>query len=544
MKTRVIHRKSLILSALLLISIVLKAQINEVTTHFGVNAQTSMNVTWTTSSKLTNTYLQVKNPSGDIVYNQYGSPQSNGSGYSYYASLTGLEPATTYTYTVVSSGGNRSGTFKTASTAESKASLRFVYIADPQVGGNSDAAAAGSNFNLINNHEEEIDFVYIAGDHTDQGTGSQWASLFNAYSGAGRTMFLNHAIASTQGNHDGINLEGRINMPTTSGIKGVYAINYGLLRFIIFNTQRQSSTDKNKQLNFLTQQVNEAKAAGQWVAVGFHKPLYTGGSHAYDDDIKALRTYWSPIFADLDIDMVLAGHDHVYSRGFVRGDHTGVSGANKKTGEPVLTYYHVTGAPLHMVGGHAGGLKWYSGYNFSYLDKNSATEYPPSSQTKEQTYIVVEVTADKATFTAYNSKYGSKPRYVYDKFVVLKNTYNTRILTYISDGAGTISGETSQTVSVNGSGTEVEAVANEGYHFVKWSDGVTTAKRTDKNVTNNITVTAEFAINTYALTYNEDGNGTIQGEATQTVNHNGSGTEVKAVANGGYHFVQWSDGKI
>ena len=42
----------------------------------------------------------------------------------------------------------------------------------------------------------------------------------------------------------------------------------------------------------------------------------------------------------------------------------------------------------------------------------------------------------------------------------------------------------------------MEAVANTGYHFVAWSDGLTSAKRTDGNVTGNLSVSAEFAINT------------------------------------------------
>ena len=53
---------------------------------------------------------------------------------------------------------------------------------------------------------------------------------------------------------------------------------------------------------------------------------------------------------------------------------------------------------------------------------------------------------------------------------------------------------------------------NSGYHFVNWSDGVSTANpRTDTNVTANVTVTANFAINTYTLTYTAGANGTITG---------------------------------
>ena len=70
------------------------------------------------------------------------------------------------------------------------------------------------------------------------------------------------------------------------------------------------------------------------------------------------------------------------------------------------------------------------------------------------------------------------------------------IITYSANEGGLVLGTASQTVNHGASGSEVEAVPNTGYHFVKWSDNVTTAKRTDSNVTDNLSVSAEFAVNT------------------------------------------------
>ena len=71
-----------------------------------------------------------------------------------------------------------------------------------------------------------------------------------------------------------------------------------------------------------------------------------------------------------------------------------------------------------------------------------------------------------------------------------------------------------------------------------------TAARTDTNVTADITVTANFAITTYTLTYTAGANGSITGASPQTVDHGASGTEVTAVPNTGYHFVSWCDGVL
>ncbi|HPE58439.1 MAG TPA: metallophosphoesterase, partial [Bacteroidales bacterium] len=90
--------------------------------------------------------------------------------------------------------------------------------------------------------------------------------------------------------------------------------------------------------------------------------------------------------------------------------------------------------------------------------------------------------------------------------------------------------------------TAVEAVPGTGYHFVDWSDGSIVNPRTDENVTADVSVTANFLINTYTLTYTAGAGGSILGEASQTVEHGTSGTAVAAVANTDYHFVDWSDG--
>jgi len=118
---------------------------------------------------------------------------------------------------------------------------------------------------------------------------------------------------------------------------------------------------------------------------------------------------------------------------------------------------------------------------------------------------------------------------------------NTYTLTYTASVGGSITGIPTQTVSHGEDGTPVTAVPDDGYYFVKWSDGLTTATRTDANVTANLTSEAEFAINTYTLTYTASVGGSITGTPTQTVSHGEDGTPVTAVPDDGYHFVKWSD---
>jgi hypothetical protein len=88
-------------------------------------------------------------------------------------------------------------------------------------------------------------------------------------------------------------------------------------------------------------------------------------------------------------------------------------------------------------------------------------------------------------------------------------------------------------------GTEVTLTVtpNEGYHFVKWSDGETNATRTIK-VTADVTLTAEFAINVYTVTLTAE-NGIVTGSGEY---EHGKEVTISATPNEGYHFVKWSDG--
>jgi hypothetical protein len=118
---------------------------------------------------------------------------------------------------------------------------------------------------------------------------------------------------------------------------------------------------------------------------------------------------------------------------------------------------------------------------------------------------------------------------------------DTNTLTYTAGANGSITGTTPQTVDYGTDGTAVTAVPSLGYHFVNWSDASTQNPRTDLNVTANISVTANFAIDTFTLTYTAGANGSIIGTTPQTVNYGTDGAAVTAQPALGYHFVNWSD---
>ena len=115
-------------------------------------------------------------------------------------------------------------------------------------------------------------------------------------------------------------------------------------------------------------------------------------------------------------------------------------------------------------------------------------------------------------------------------------------LIYSAEANGSITGKALQRIPPGEDGSEVIAVADAGYHFETWSDGVTSVERTDRNVQADLEVTAGFSINQYTLDYHVQGNGSISGAAEQLVGHGKDGSPVTAVAAENHHFTGWSDG--
>jgi len=124
------------------------------------------------------------------------------------------------------------------------------------------------------------------------------------------------------------------------------------------------------------------------------------------------------------------------------------------------------------------------------------------------------------------------------------NIINPYKYNYSAGAGGTISGAAQQSVFSGESGTAVEAVPNTGHHFLSWSDPVTSAARTDANAAADLSVTANFEINSYSVHYASGANGSVTGDLDQTITHGSVAATVEAVPSPGYHFVSWSDGSL
>jgi len=406
----------------------------QVTAHFGGDASTEVNIVFTTQSQAPSkvTYYPAENR--DATQTAEGAQTRQAGKYFHKVALSGLQPGTQYVYAIGEGDDAFQGKFKTAPAKGSKDAFTFAYLADTQVSTAEDAKALGANLQQV--ADGGYDFVYLAGDHTDTATNeTQWEQLFTndgAYPTGGQNLFGGFAVAVVQGNHDNADLSNHFAVPAQAG-KAVYAFDYGPATFIMLNLESTVllPTERNKQADFLRNTAKDAKSRGQWVIVGFHKSIYSGASHIADTDVVAARKFWSPVLAEADVDLVLQGHDHVYSRGFIRAD--GSKAINASNGAKVQ---NPENAPLYMVAGHAGGLKWYSqeAYkvnvgdplipDYAFLDRNSTDD--KSDEKKEQWIVGFRVSDDKIIITTKASKYDvntdklSTPSYVYDTLTITR----------------------------------------------------------------------------------------------------------------------------
>ncbi len=166
---------------------------------------------------------------------------------------------------------------------------------------------------------------------------------------------------------------------------------------------------------------------------------------------------------------------------------------------------------------------------FAGFNASSVTATPSTG------YTFVDWSDDLLTATRTDTNITTNTSYTANFLI------NSYTLNYSANSGGTISGSSTQIINYSSDGSVVTATPNTGYTFVDWSDDLLTATRTDTNITENLSVSASFIVNTHTLAYFAGSHGTLTGSSTQIVDYGSDGSEIRAVANSGYRFLQWSD---
>lgn len=259
---------------------------------------------------------------------------TDGVAYHYnHVTVTGLEPNTTYYYTV-----EKNGVQTEVETYETQSfdTVKMLYVGDPQIGaskgqpqgGETLAAQSGAANTAARNdafgwnrtleaalaQDPDVSFIISAGDQVNK-TGQAKEEEYAGY--LSPDVLAGLPVATTIGNHDSLNADYMYHFNNPNATEygatqagGDYYYSYGNGLFIVLNTNNYNVAEHEQAI----QDAIASDPNAAWRIVTIHQDIYGSGLDHSDTDGMILRTQLTPIFDEYDIDVVLQGHDHTYSR--------------------------------------------------------------------------------------------------------------------------------------------------------------------------------------------------------------------------------------
>ncbi len=262
--------------------------------------------------------------------------------------LENLEPNSTYSYRVLSRdqpgavGGEQGITteevrFRTA-PADGSVPVRFAVIGD---------AGAGSDKQLLVRDLLEtlqIDLLLVTGDLVYPLGFDELYQMrfFDVY----EDLFARVCVYPAIGNHDsidrGVSFDAQFVLPghARGGGGRHYSFDFGAAHLVAIDTN-VSLEPGSEQREWLEDDLRRTEQP--WKIVFSHHPIYTTGPHGDDPYKLPLRAALGPVFDAAGVDLVLAGHDHVYEDLFARvcvypafGNHDAIDGGDSFDAQFVL----------------------------------------------------------------------------------------------------------------------------------------------------------------------------------------------------------------
>ena len=238
--------------------------------------------------------------------------------YSHKVSVTDLAPGTEYYYRVGDAAKDLWSDVCSFVTDDRDDSFSFITVADVQASSDENFAHAALTMKAAMETLPEAEFNVNLGDYVNDNTNEEWDWFFNNFAFANETM----THVPVAGNHDG-NITNKLNTfcfqntfcldeSVNRSTEGVYySFDYGNAHFAVLNTNDMYPMSQ-AQRNWLVNDMSNSSA--MWKIVLMHRASYSAGKNINKPDTIIMREVLMPLFDRLDIDLVFAGHDHMYLR--------------------------------------------------------------------------------------------------------------------------------------------------------------------------------------------------------------------------------------
>ena len=446
-------------------------------------------------------------------------------GVKYYSNkviVKNLKADTNYYYQVMQNGKwQDTETYTTKSFSE----FSFLYVGDPQIGasknqtsteqekmvsaGNEVSSTAADNLaarndgynwnNILNDAVKDhsnVSFIVSAGDQVNAGKNER---EYAAYLGADALTSL--PVATTIGNHDSVSNQYSLhfNNPNAFSSKDAnyiqgqteagtdYYYSYGNVLFIVLDTNNYNCATHE---NVMKKAISENKDA-KWRIVVFHQDIFGSGYDHSDSDGMVLRTQLTPLMDKYDIDVVLQGHDHTYSR----------------------TYQLQGDGKDHTAYGKDVDMK-----SADYITQNNC--YQIVDDTESGTVVnpkgTVYLEANSATGSKFYNLIASKQDYISERSQTWTPSYSVVTVT-----------DNSFSVKTYDASTRQELAGSSSYKIVKKAEtqkitGTTTYKKTTASKAFNLNAKANTkltykSLNTKVATVDKNGKVTIKGKGKAVI---------------------------
>ena len=410
-------------------------------------------------------------------------------------------------------------------TTKSFSEFSFLYVGDPQIGasknqtsteqekmvsaGNEVSSTAADNLaarndgynwnNILNDAVKDhsnVSFIVSAGDQVNAGKNER---EYAAYLGADALTSLPEA--TTIGNHDSVSNQYSLhfNNPNAFSSKDAnyiqgqteagtdYYYSYGNVLFIVLDTNNYNCATHE---NVMKKAISENKDA-KWRIVVFHQDIFGSGYDHSDSDGMVLRTQLTPLMDKYDIDVVLQGHDHTYSR----------------------TYQLQGDGKDHTAYGKDVDMK-----SADYITQNNC--YQIVDDTESGTVVnpkgTVYLEANSATGSKFYNLIASKQDYISERSQTWTPSYSVVTVT-----------DNSFSVKTYDASTRQELAGSSSYKIVKKAEtqkitGTTTYKKTTASKAFNLNAKANTKLtykssNTKVATVDKNGKVTIKGKGKAVI---------------------------